>query len=339
MRALVIGGTRNLGPSLVSALLEAGYEVAIFHRGVTQADLPGHVERLHGDRSDPRQLRAALGNREFELVVDTTLYNGTDAQPVAEHFSGRIRRYVFISTGQVYLVRTGLQRPFQEQDYSGPVMAAPPESNTLEYNNWIYGIEKRAAEDVLMQGWEERKFPVTILRLPMVNSERDHYDRIYGYWLRMRDGGPILLPQGNDLPLRHVYGEDVIQAIMRLASSGTGIGRAYNISQDETISLEEFLAALGNVMDRPVRSVRLPREKLEEAGLLPGCSPFSDPWMSAVDNSRSKLEIGIEYTPFSTYLAKLVSYFESRPDRQVDGYSRRALELQLASSTPPAPHQ
>ena len=87
-----------------------------------------------------------------------------------------------------------------------------------------------------------------------------------------------------DLPLRHVYGEDVIQAIMRLASSGTGIGRAYNISQDETISLQGFLEGLADMMGRPFRSVRLPREKLNEAGLLPGCSPFSDPWMSSVDN-------------------------------------------------------
>ncbi len=225
--------------------------------------MPDQIETLHGDRSDQQQLRAAVGGREFDLVVDTTLYNGPDAQPVVDLFSGRIRRYVFISTGQVYLVRTGLRRPFREEDYPGPVMPAPPESNTLDHSNWIYGVEKRAAEDVLMQGWEERKFPVTILRLPMVNSERDHYDRIYGYWLRMRDGGPILLPEGNDLPLRHVYGEDVIQAIMRLASSGTGIGRAYNISQDETISLEEFLKALADRMGRPFRSVRLAREKLD----------------------------------------------------------------------------
>jgi nucleoside-diphosphate-sugar epimerase len=334
MRALVIGGTRNLGPSLVPALLQAGYQVAIFHRGITHADLPDQIETLHGDRSDQQQLRAAVGSREFDLVVDTTLYNGPDAQPVVDLFSGRIRRYVFISTGQVYLVRIGLQRPFQEQDYPGPVMAAPPESNALDYNNWIYGVEKRAAENVLVRGWEERKFPVTILRLPMVNSERDHYDRIYGYWLRVRDGGPILLPEGTDLPLRHVYGEDVIQAIMRLAPTNTGIGLAYNISQDETISLEEFLGALANVMGRPLRSARRPREKLYEAGLLPGCSPFSDPWMSSVNNSLSKIEIGMDYMPFSTYLAKLVRYFESRPERRIDGYSRRALELQFAGNTP-----
>ena len=335
MRALIIGGTRNLGPSLVSALLRAEHQVSIFHRGITQIDLPKQVERLYGDRSDERQLRSAVGNREFDLVVDTTLYNGADARRVLDIFSGRIGRYIFISTGQVYLVRTGLQRPFREPDYPGPVMPAPLESNQMDYKNWVYGVEKRAAEDVLIRGWEDRKFPFTTLRLPMVNSERDHYDRLYGYWLRLRDGGPILLPEGNDLPLRHVYGEDVIQSILRLAESKLGLGQAYNISQDETVSLEECLAALAGLTRSSLRTVRVPRGKLDEANLLPGCSPFSDPWMSSVDNARGKAELGMKYTPLGIYLAKLVSYFESRPVRQIEGYSRRPLELQLASNALP----
>ena len=335
MRAFIIGGTRNLGPFLVSALLQAGNQVTIFHRGLTQAELPEQVEILHGDRSDERQLRAALGNREFDLVVDTMLYNGTDAQPVVDIFSGRIGRYIFISTGQVYLVRIGLQRPFREEDYPGSVMSAPPESNKLDYSNWIYGVDKRAAEDVLIHAWEERKFPVTILRLPMVNSERDHYDRIYGYWLRLRDGGPILLPEGNDLPLRHVYGEDVILAIMLLAGTKIGIGQAYNISQDETVSLEEFLRTLADLTPSALRTIRMPRRKLDEVNLLPGCSPFSDPWMSSVNNSRGKNEIGMNYTPLNIYLPKLVHFFESQPARKIEGYSRRPLELQLASNALP----
>jgi nucleoside-diphosphate-sugar epimerase len=232
MRVLVIGGTRNLGPSLVTALVEAGYEVSLFNRGRTHAELPKEVERLYGDRTDARQLRAAIGKREFEVVVDTTLYTDRDAQAVVDLFENRTERYVFVSTGQVYLVRAGLERPYKEDDYAGPLIAAPAQEAALDFENWTYGIEKRRAEDVLARGWLERGFPVTSLRLPMVNSERDHFNRILGYFLRLRDGGPILLPQEVDLPLRHVYGEDVVQAILLLARSGAGKGRAYNISQE-----------------------------------------------------------------------------------------------------------
>ncbi len=58
----------------------------------------------------------------------------------------------------------------------------------------------------------------------MVNSERDHYDRIYGYFLRIQDEGPILIPDEDGAPVRHVYGEDVVQAITRLAESEQGQG-------------------------------------------------------------------------------------------------------------------
>ena len=119
MKTLAIGGTRNLGPSLVDALLEAGHRVSLFNRGITPGVLPDSVERLTGDRSDAAQLGAALGRREFDLVVDTTLYTGTDAASVVRILKGRVGRYVFLSTGQVYLVRVGLERPYREEQYPG----------------------------------------------------------------------------------------------------------------------------------------------------------------------------------------------------------------------------
>lgn len=330
MRALIIGGTRNLGPGIVQALLDLGYQVSVFNRGITSDDLPREVERLRGDRSVPTQLRAALGGKEFDLVVDATLYTGAEAQAVVELFAGRVGRYIFLSTGQVYLVRLGVQRPFKEEEYAGPVMEEPPVSDESEHSNWLYGHDKRQAEDIFARAWAESKFPYTSLRLPMVNSERDHYGRIYGYWLRLRDGGPILIPDGPGLPVRHVYGGDVIQAIKRLAQRNLGRGEAYNIGQDETLSLEEFLTLLAEFAHAPLQLARLPREQLNSAGLLPDCSPFSGAWMSSLDNACSKAALGMKYTPMRDYLAKLVQFFESKPAKPTEGYGQRARELELA---------
>src|ERR1041385_7304205 len=115
MRSLIIGGTRNLGPAIVQALLQEGHEVAVFNRGQTRDDLPQEVERLRGDRADPAQLKAAIAGREFDLVVDTTLYTGAEAQTAVELFADCVGRYIFLSTGQVYLVRIGVERPFKEE--------------------------------------------------------------------------------------------------------------------------------------------------------------------------------------------------------------------------------
>jgi nucleoside-diphosphate-sugar epimerase len=332
MRSLIIGGTRNLGPSIVHALLQREYEVAVFNRGQTRDDLPEEVERLRGDRTNTEELRRVLTGKKFDLVIDTTLYTGAEAEAMVELFKGRAGRYVFLSTGQVYLVRIGSEKPYKEDDYAGPVMAEPPKSNVSEYENWRYGFDKRAAEDVFASAWAKDKFPFTSLRLPMVNSERDHYDRMYGYFLRIQDEGPILIPDEDGAPVRHVYGEDVVQAITRLAESEKGKGRAFNIGQDETLSLTQFLELLAETMHCPLNIVRAPREELDREGLLPHCSPFSGKWMSSLDNARSKKELRMEYTPVATYVKKLVSYFQAVRPHNVEGYAQRQREVEFAKA-------
>ncbi|HEX3940906.1 MAG TPA: GNAT family N-acetyltransferase [Acidobacteriaceae bacterium] len=329
MRVLIIGGTRNLGPSIVHSLMSRGHSVTVFHRGVTRTELPRGVEVLHGDRSDFPSLERALAGRDFEAVVDTTLYNSRDAKAAVHLFSGRVSRYVFLSTGQVYLVRQFLTLPFCEEDYSGPLIAEPPREHQVDHENWQYGIDKRAAEDVFLSA-AESGFPVTVLRLPMVNSERDHFHRIHGYLCRLRDGGPLLIPDGDGLPLRHVYGEDVVTAILASLHRALPVGCAFNISQDETLSLRQFLELLadheshGRLVLEPA-----PRRELEAAGLLPDCSPFSDPWMSSLTNKRSRSELGMTYTPVSVYLPRIVEYFRNC-NLDPPGYAQRSRELELA---------
>lgn len=330
MEALVIGGTRNLGPAIVSSLLDARFDVTVFHRGQTLTELPPQVERVYGDRGDATQLLALTTGKSFDIAIDTTLYTGEDAKTAARLFDSKVGRYIVLSSGQVYLVRSGLQRPYRETDYDGPLMPAPPADHAFDYENWQYGIGKRAAEDELMRAHRERNFPVTILRLPMVNSERDHFDRILGYLIRLRDGGPILIPEGPHLRLRHVYGGDVVRAIVRLATNRLGIGEAYNLSQDEEVPIEEFLEMLAEFSGTRLRLTPVPKERLEAHNLIPDCSPFSDPWMSALDNRRSSEELGITYTPLVKYLSRLTEYFASQP-RVALGYGRRALELELAA--------
>jgi nucleoside-diphosphate-sugar epimerase len=327
MEALVIGGTRNLGPPLVSSLVDQGYRVTVFHRGQTQASLPASVRQVYGDRSDEHQLSNACAGRDFDIVIDTTLYTGPDALAAARIFHSKVGRYVMLSTGQAYLVRLGLSRPFLEKDYSGPVMPAP--ENAFDQGDWRYGIDKRAAEDALMRAHQQRGFPVTMLRLPMVNSERDHFHRIEGYLARLGDGGAILVPDGPHLKLRHVYGGDVVRAIVQLAASDTGHGQAYNLSQDEEVTIEELLGVLARIAGAELRLVKVPRKRLESEALLPACSPFSGLWMSNLDNGRSRRELGVTYTPLEKYLSHLVDHFRSRQCAQ-PGYERRPLELRVA---------
>jgi nucleoside-diphosphate-sugar epimerase len=331
MKILVIGGTRNLGHTLVYALVEQGHRVTVFNRGRTRDELPPEVERLRGDRTDRTQLATALAGRSFDAVVDTTLYKGSEAEEVIALLDGRVGHYLFLSSGQVYLVREAVTRPFTEAMYEGRLMP-PPKFGTFGHEEWQYGIDKRRCEDALFAAHAAKGFPFTTLRLPMVNGERDHFKRLYNYILRLKDGGPILAPSTPNYALRHIYSADVVQAMLHIIHTGKGKGRAYNISQDETLSLEEFLALLGDLLDVQPQIVRVRRDVLEANGFLPDCSPFSERWMSELDNRLSKTELNMTYTPVETYLARIVAYYNEHPPAAPTSYRRRRSELSLLAT-------
>ncbi len=328
-RVLIIGGTRNMGYYLSQRLVESGCDLTLLNRGITKDDLPRSIHRLHADRTDHQQMRRALLAKSFDVVVDFVLYRGDEARTVIELLRDQVDHFIFISTGQVYLVREGLARPFHEDDYEGRLMPAP-KANSYAFEEWTYGVEKRDVEDQLRAAWSSSQFPATILRLPMVNSARDPYHRLFNYYLRLRDGGAILVPETPNYPLNHVYALDVVDIIMQLIDTGQGKGRAYNIAQDERVSHAEFLSILAAIMGAEAQSVAAKRSDLVVGGFMPDCSPFSERWMSDLDNSRSKAELGISYSPLHDYLADIVDYFDSNPIALPLTYRRRQAELNYA---------
>lgn len=328
---LIIGGTRNMGYFTTQRMLRAGYQVTLLNRGQTPDDFPESLSRLRADRTNPQQMKRALLARQFDAVIDFALYKETEAQMVVELLQDRVGHYLFISSGQVYLVREDAERPFRESDYAGRLIPAPKPA-TYAYEEWTYGMDKRSAEDVFVNA---PAFPATRLRLPMVNSERDQMRRLYQYMLRLKDGGPILIPATPNLPLRHIYGLDAVGAIAKLVSEGTGKGDAINISQDETVSLAEFLTLLAEVMEVGAPKLCIVRQsELEAAGFLPDCSPFSERWMSELDNTHSKTTYGISYTPLAEALTNIVQFYREHPPVTPSSYKRRHAEIEFARQHP-----
>lgn len=311
-------------------MIDAGHKVTILNRGMTPDSLPDTVYRLRADRTDPMQLKRALLAKTFDIVIDFVMHREIEARQIIDILKDSAGHYVFISSGQVYLVREGnITRPYKEDEYMGRTQP-PPKANTYAYEEWRYGMDKRAVEDVFINAYEEQGFPYTSLRLPMVNSERDTFRRLYNYILRVQDGDPLLIPETPTYPLRHVYSLDVVEALVKIAETDIGKGRAYNISQDETVTIDEFLELLGNIMGQSPQIIRVKRSLLEANGFLPDASPFTERWMSELDNTRSKEALGLEYTPLPTYLKTLVDYYTNTKLPKPVGYKRRNAEVQMA---------
>ena len=78
----------------------------------------------------------------------------------------------------------------------------------------------------------------------------------------------------------------------------------------------------------PLKVAQVDRALLESRNLLPHCSPFSGLWMSELDNSRSRVELGMTYTPLSIYLRKLIDHYKNHPPSTPDGYRLRHKEVE-----------
>ena len=331
-RILILGGTRNLGHVSALALLHAGHDVTVLNRGITPDELPGEVERLHAAREDHERIQGLIKNRMWDVVVDTTSYTRPDASSVCELFRDRVGKVLFISTGQVYLVRTHVRAPFKESDYDGPIMGEPT-SPGGDHDNWLYGVNKREAEEVFRDE-ASRGLPVVSLRLPMIASDRDHYARIQGYIARIQDGGPIVVPSDPPLPIRHVYVEDAAKVIALLSVAPRLGFSSLNISYGESISLGRFLEILAREVGRNPEVIEIERERLVARDLLPACSPYSGKWMSELENTESLRAFpGLTYTPPASYVSSIVADYERRWKNShlaIPGYTRRSEELALA---------
>jgi nucleoside-diphosphate-sugar epimerase len=331
VKLLIVGGTRFLGHELAWRLLAAGHQLTLFNRGTLPDAFGGRVERLRGDRKGPQLARLVAG-RSFDAAVDFAAYDGEDGRSVVEVLSGRVGHYVVISTGQVYLVRERKPSPARESDYDGPLLPEPEDAD--DKGQWDYGMGKRALEDALVEAWQRRRFPSTRLRIPMVNGPRDHFRRIERYLWRMLDGGPVLLPGGGAQRVRHVYSGAVARAIAAWLGREQTFGQAYNLAQDETPTLAELLHELAAALGAPDRLVAVSEEQFRASGLDPlVLSPFSGRWMSFLDPSRAKSELGFVHEPLRAYLDAIVaaSLAHPSPDAPV-GYERRGDEKALARS-------
>ena len=102
MRILIIGGTRFSGPFVVRRLAQLGHELAVFHRGESEADLPDGVQHFHGDRK--RLMTCADELKRFcpDIVVDMIAGAEQDARDVMTLFKGIAQRAIVISSQDVY---------------------------------------------------------------------------------------------------------------------------------------------------------------------------------------------------------------------------------------------
>jgi nucleoside-diphosphate-sugar epimerase len=327
MHVLLIGGNRFVGRLLAWRLLAGGHRVTLLNRGQLADPFGDRVERIRCDRTSP-DFERLLAGRSFDAVVDLAAFTGEDGRRAGALFQDRTGHYVMISTGQVYLVRRGCPKPAREEDYDGPVMDRPSDADDL--GQWEYGVWKRDCEDALAAA-EQRGFPATRVRIPMVNGPLDYRRRFESYLWRLAEGEPVILPDGGTDPVRTVDGGEVARFVSGILGQAQALRRPFNLAQEETPSLAELVAALRDRLGSRSELVPVPSPAIRAAGLDPtALSPFSGRWRSFLDPSRARTELGFRHAPLAEGLSAAVASFLSHTPRdRPPGMARRPEELAL----------
>ena len=192
-----------------------------------------------------------------------------------------------------------------------------------------------ASEAALNEARERRGLEAVVLRLPVIWGEGDTSLRTWAYLERMRDGGPILLPDGGEQAVRFLWVEDIARAMLRVLERWPLPSPVYHLAQPDIVPLREVLERLATAAGRQPEFVFVTGETLARAGLGPGPEglPFFGPWVSVLDPGLAQTEWGFEATPLDGYLASVVrAHLDRPPAASHPGYARRGTEIALARS-------
>jgi nucleoside-diphosphate-sugar epimerase len=316
MKVLLIGGTNFIGPYAVRRLAEAGHEVAVFHRGRTQAELPEGVARILGDR---RHLEAHGDDlRSFgpEVVLDMISMNERDARGVVEVFRGVARRLVVISSEDVY----------RAYDVVRGLAPGPPDpvplSEDAPLRERLYPYEREGIEDyekILVERVVigDPDLPGTVLRLPAVYGPGDYQHRLFDYVKRMVDGRPAIL-LGEEMAnwrWTHGYVEDVASAITLAVTDERAAGRVYNVGEAEPPPWAEWVREVGRAAGWDGRVLAVPEDRLPKH--LDWGLNTRQHWF--VDTSRIRRELGYRETvPRDEALRRTVAWERAHQPEKVD---------------------
>jgi len=338
---LVIGGTGMVGRHLVPRLLDAGHRVTLLSRGNRRPAFLSHPELSHVvlDRTDlhPTHLPG-----RFDAVIDNVAYTPEAVQAVFHALDGRMGAYIVLSTA---FVTPQLEhhfmhpdRPVKETDYTGQEVSETPQT---EHDHYVAG--KRALEAWLLAATRAGQCPpVTIMRpaLQIMGPFTDDA-RFAWFWLRVRDGGPVWLPEEARLtpPMCQVaYAGDVAQALVRAVKAPSEKPlRTYLIAQPERWDYAGFLAVLADCAGKPVEIRYASQEHLN-------ASPFADtrgyrlplPYPVSFDLSAIERDLQVRWTPFAAWVQETATWVDQHyaAASPPAWYARRAAEKAWVLPTP-----
>ena len=281
MKALVLGGSRFIGLRLVWLLHGQGHEVTVLNRGQTRTELPDGVTRLYVDRTDARKVKDLLKDADYDVAFDISAYTTATLNPVIEALEDRIGHFVFCSTTSVYPPADVV-----------PILEDFPLYRSPEAGK--YAADKVECEDLLMDAFEKRGFPATILRPPYVYGPHDYIkEREFSYFARLTQMRKIIIP-GDGLTLIHpVHVDDLAGAFAAVPGRNPALGQAYTICSPDAVTANGYVRTIGEVMGVETKIVHVESNAYNALGQ----QLFPYEWEISQVYSNEKAMSDLEWSP------------------------------------------
>lgn len=218
-KILILGGTQFIGRNLVERLQETTeYDITLFNRQQTQADLFPDINKIKGDReaNDISQ----IANVRWDYVIDLSCYYPDSLTNVLQCLNGNVGKYIFISTCSVY---GNESNQTVLRDERAEVLSCNANQRTDRTVN-TYGNRKAECEGIIQNSGINH----IILRPSLVYGKYDHTDRFY-YWLhQVKNSDTLLLPDNGERTFSLTYVDDLVNTIIQ-ALRTPAIHNVYNV--------------------------------------------------------------------------------------------------------------
>ncbi len=307
MKVLFIGGTGIISSACSELALAQGMDLYLLNRGESSRPIPDGAKVLRGDIRDPASVREALGDLDFDAVVDWVAFTPEHIETDLSLFAGRTRQYVFISSASAY------QKPLGHL----PITESTPLHNPF----WEYSRNKIACEERLIRAYREDDFPMTIVR-PSHTYDRTLLPMDGGWTVvdRMRRGKPVIVHGDGTSLWTLTHHRDFAVGFVGLLGRPAVIGEAVQITGDEWLTWNQIFELVAGAAGAQAQLVHVPSEIIAAFAPDWGAGLLGDKAHSVLfDNTKIKrLVPEFQATiPYARGVREVLAWYDADPTRQV----------------------
>jgi nucleoside-diphosphate-sugar epimerase len=322
MIVLFIGGTGIIGSACSELALEHGIELYLLNRGQSIRQPTVGATVLHGDIRQRESVQAAIGDLNFDTVVDWIAFTPEHVKNDIELFRDRTGQYIFISSASAY------QTP--------PNFLPVTESVPLHNPFWQYSRNKAACEALLMDAYRQDGFPVTVVR-PSHTYDRTLLPFYGGYTTvaRMRAGKKVVVHGDGTSLWTLTHHRDFAIGLVGLLGNPHAVGETFHITSDEWLSWNQIYEIVAHAAGVEPRLVHAPSDLIAAFDPQWGASLLGDKTHSMIfDNSKIRRLVP-EFRaqiPFWKGAQEIIAWYDADPARQVTDPYFDALQDQIITA-------